>query len=66
MNDTEAKMVLETVNSYARALNEIARMPLEENEWDGVEKYRNCRFIAQSALSWATDDPGAPYSRESA
>ena len=37
----------------AKALIAIALSPNEDNEWDGVEKFRQCREIAMKALDWS-------------
>lgn len=53
-------MMLEAVSEIDRlhgALNEIAVMPNEDNEWDAVDKYDEVRKLAQSAVSH-TDERG--------
>ncbi len=36
---------------FRENLREIAKFPNEDNEWDAVDKFRDCRRLAQAALS---------------
>jgi hypothetical protein len=38
------------IKQFEATLREIAELPDEDNEWDGVEKFRYCREIAAMIL----------------
>jgi hypothetical protein len=42
--------LLDRIRELEAALRQIARSPDEDSEWDGADKYRDCRDIAREVL----------------
>lgn len=57
--DMDCQQAATELERLRAVLKEIAEMGDENNEWDAVEKYRDCRCMAGAAL-------GDPYPTDSA